>query len=112
MNSQKMLGVRFDSKLSLDGHIDDLCRKLSHHIAVLSRIKRFLPLQQRIAYYNAMIRQEMFYASTVWSSCSVGNKQRVFPLQKRSARVILDADTLANSVKLFKELNSLEFTSR
>ena len=55
-----------------------------------------------------MIKQEMLYASTVWSSCSLGNLQRVFRLQKRAARVILDADaTRANSVKLFKELNWL-----
>ena len=34
-----------------------------------------------------------------------GNLQRVLRLQKRSARAILDADTLANSVELFVKLN-------
>ena len=105
VNSQKLLGVTIDSKLSFDDHIDNFCSKLSQRIAVLSRIKRFLSLKQRIAYYNAMIKQEMLYASTVWSSCSLGKLQRVFRLQKRAARVILDADTRANSVKLCKELN-------
>ena len=51
----------------------------------------------------------MLFASTVWSSCSLGNLQRVFRLQKRAARVILDADTRANSVELFKKLNWLPF---
>ena len=36
-----------------------------------------------------------------------GNLQRVLRLQKRSARAILDADTLANSVELFVKLNWL-----
>ena len=72
VNSQILLGVTIDSKLSFDEHIDDLCRKVSQRIAVLKRIKKFLPFQQRIAYYNAMIKQDMLYASVVWSSCSLG----------------------------------------
>ena len=36
-----------------------------------------------------------------------GNLQRVLRLQKRSARAILDADTLANSVEVFVKLNWL-----
>ena len=54
-----------------------------------------------------MIKQAMLYASTLWFACCVGNLQRVFRLQKRSARVILDADTRANSVELFKKINWL-----
>ena len=74
---------------------------------MLSRIKRFLPREQRIAYYNAIIKQTMLFASTVWSACSIGNFQRVVRLQKRYARVILDADTRANNAELFEKLNWL-----
>ena len=48
-----------------------------------------------------MIKQTILYASNVWSACSTGNLQRVYRLQKRSARIILDADTRANGDKLF-----------
>ena len=51
----------------------------------------------------------MRYASTVWTSCSVENIKRVFRLQKRAARVILGADTKANSVKFFKQLGWVPF---
>ena len=44
---------------------------------------------------------------SVWSACSTGNLQRVFRLQKRSARIILDADTPANSDELFTRLDWL-----
>ena len=107
VSSQKLLGVKIDYKLSFDDHIDNFCKKLSQRIAVLSRIKRFLPREQRIANYNAMIRQTMLYAFTVWSACSAGSLQRGFCVQKRNAHVILDADTRANSVELFKKLNWL-----
>ena len=51
-----------------------------------------------------MMKQIMLYASTVWTSCSVENIQKVFWLQKCAARLILGADTKANSVKLFEQL--------
>ena len=51
----------------------------------------------------------MMYASAVWSSCSIENLRRVLRLQKRAARVVLDADTRANSVELFKKLEWLPF---
>ena len=44
-------------------HIDKLREKLCQRIAVLSRIKRFLPLEQRKAYHNVMIKQTIMYAS-------------------------------------------------
>ena len=47
----------------------------------------------------------MLYASNVWSACSTGNFQGVFCLQKQSARIILDADTRANSDELFTGLD-------
>ena len=72
--------------------------------------RRHLPLHQRILYYNAIIKQTMMYGSSVWVSTSVDNVNKVFRLQKRTARVI-NADTRANSVDLFGELNWLPFFS-
>ncbi len=63
--------------------------------AVLWKIRRSLPLDQRKLYYNAMIKQTMPYASTVWTSCSA----------KHASHVILNVDTKANSVQLFRELD-------
>ena len=51
----------------------------------------------------------MIYGSSVWVSTSVDNLNKVFRLQKRAARVFLNADTRANSVDLFKELSWLPF---
>lgn len=56
-----------------------------------------------------MIKQTMMYGSSVWVSTSADNLNMVFRLQKRAARVILKADTGANSVDLFRELNWLLF---
>ena len=80
VSSRKLLGVTIDSQLTFDQHVENLCTKLSQRIAVLRKIRRFLPLDQRKLYYNAMIKQTMLYASTVWTSCSVENMHKVFKL--------------------------------
>ena len=51
----------------------------------------------------------MLYGATAWTTCSSDNLRKVFSLQKRAARVILCADTRANSVKLFQQLEWILF---
>ena len=108
VHAHTLLEVTIDDKLSFDAHIEVLCKTLSQR-SVLKTIKSFLPLEQCILYYNAMIKQVMLYGSIVWSSCSIQNLKKVFRLQKRAARVIIDANRRANSVELFNKLSWLPF---
>ena len=78
-------------------------RKKTSQIIFYYTIRHHLPLDQGILYYNAMIKQIMMYGSSVWVSTSVDNLNKVFRLQKCAARFILNADTRANSVDLFRE---------
>ena len=64
-SSHKLLAVIIDTQLNFL-HIDNLCKKVTQHIAVLKKIRRHLPLDQRILYYNTMIKQTMMYGSSVW----------------------------------------------
>ena len=111
VNSHKLLGVTIDGQLTFDQHVERQWTKLSQRIAVLRKIRRFLPLDKRKLYCNAMIKQTTLYASTVWTSCSVENMQKVFKLQKRAARVILGADSKANSIQLFRKVDWVPFFS-
>lgn len=51
----------------------------------------------------------MIYGSSVWVSTSVDNLNKVSSLHKGATRVIVNADTRANSVDLFREINLLPF---
>ena len=55
-----------DKHLTFDVHVEELCKMLSQRIAVLRKIRRFIPIEQRILYYNAMIKQVMLYGLTIW----------------------------------------------
>ena len=97
------------SKLWFNAHVDKICKNLASRIAVLRKIWAFLPLSQRVKYYNAVIRPVMSYASVIWSSCDKEQLYRVLTLQKRAARVILYADRQGSSVALFNKLLGSRF---
>lgn len=104
---EKLLGVVIDSNLSWNLHIDCLIKKLNSRICLLKRAKVYLTFACRKMLYNALIKPILEYCCTVWGNCTVGNLQRVLRLQKRCARLIFDADTHENSVKLFNKLHWL-----
>ena len=50
-----------------------------------------------------MVRSVLNYGAVVWTNCEND------PLQKRAARLIMDADSLTSSVRLFDDLSWLPF---
>jgi hypothetical protein len=80
---------------------------MSQRIGVLKNIKRNLPIKERILFFSSMIKPVMLYGSPVWDSCSRENIEKISKLQKRAARVILEADRRESSDSLFKQLNWL-----
>ncbi|XP_067017158.1 uncharacterized protein [Acropora muricata] len=102
-------GLNIDSALSFNAHADKVCKKLASRIAVLRKIRAYLPLPKRIQYYNSIISPVMSYVSAIWSNCDKELFFRVFKLQKRAARVILYAERMAPSVELFNRLKWIPF---
>ena len=56
---------------------------------------------------NALIKPILDYCRTVWGNCSVENLLRLLQVQKRCARLILDATINDSSVELFDKLGWL-----
>ena len=51
----KLLGPEIDEELSFSEHIATVCKKVSRRIGLLKKIMNYLPLKQRLLYYNAFI---------------------------------------------------------
>ena len=115
VSSATLLGLDIDSHLSFSQHVDKICKKLSQHIALLRKIKVYLPLRQRLLYYNSIINPIITYASAIWSCVDNESSNRVLKLQKSAARVILSADRDSSSIKLkripFYEENNISSCS-
>ena len=56
VNSATLLGLEIDNMLCFNLHVEMICKRLSSRIAVLRKIRVFLPLSQRLLYYKAIIR--------------------------------------------------------
>ncbi|KAK3083738.1 hypothetical protein FSP39_002351 [Pinctada imbricata] len=104
---EKLLGVLVDQNLDFDQHIDYVCKNTSSKIALLNRIKKFLPLQTRKLYYNAYILPVMDYCLTIWGSAPKFQLERLHKLQKRAARTILEVPPETPSLPLFEQLGWL-----
>ena len=73
----KLLGLEIDEELSFSEHITTVCKQVSQRIGLLKKIMNYLPLKQRLLYYNALIRPVINYASVLWTNCDKESLGRV-----------------------------------
>ena len=65
-DSIKYLGVVLHENLTWNARIESLIAKVNQRIGLLNRIKHLLPLDSRVALYNALIRPLFDFADTIW----------------------------------------------
>ena len=109
---QKLLGIYIDENLSWNDHIIHISKSVSKKISLLRRLKKFLPIHARKLFYTSYIQPLLDYCCTVWGSCTQTNINNIIKLQKRAARIILDAPFLTPSADMFKTLQWLSFDKR
>ncbi len=100
--SDKLLGVTVDQHLNWHEHVNQIHRKISSNLALLWRIRQYIPIDTRITFYNAFIQPHLTFCSTVWGCTS--HIDRLEKLQRRAARIIFNADYRAPTEELFKQL--------
>ena len=65
-DSIKYLGVVIHKNLTWNEYVESLIAKVNQRIGLLNRIKHLLPLDARVALYNALIRPLFNFAKTIW----------------------------------------------
>ena len=109
---EKLLGVQIDNTLSWCQQIDKLCSLISSRIGLLTRLKLYIPVKGLCLFYNGYILPLFDYCCTIWGETTNTNLDKLFKLQKRAARIILDAQHDSPSKPLFKELGWLTLHNR
>lgn len=90
VTNDKILGVFVSNNLQWSEHVKHLAKKIASNIWLLSKIKNFLSNEHRILFYKSYIQPHLDFCSIVWGNTSEANKLKIFRLQKRACRVILD----------------------
>ena len=62
---EKLLGVKFDSKLRVDQHIIDLCRRASRKTHELARVTVFMNLSKQLLLMNSFFKTQFNYCPLI-----------------------------------------------
>ena len=80
---ERFLGLAIDPSLSQSSQVGNLRKKLPKRVAVLARIKKFLPVKCRIILFNASIKPILEYCVSVQGNSDAGLLDEIFKVQKR-----------------------------
>ena len=106
------LGIRIDSNLKWNEQINNICRKVCTSIAVMRRIKPFVPRNSLITIYNNMVLPHFDYAIIIWCSCGETNLNRLQKLQNMAMRIILSAPFRTHINDLLQTLGFMSVRDR
>ena len=66
--SQKHLGMHLDTKLSFQGHLDNVMSKLDKTIGLLRKLQAVLPRPSLVDIYKAFIRPHLDYWDIIYAN--------------------------------------------
>ena len=84
----KYLGIHLDPSLTLNDHIQKICKKSSSRLGLLRRIRPILTTHAAVDLYKAMVQPVMTYCSIVFATLSETNETRFRKIEKRALKSI------------------------
>ena len=106
ISNDKILGVFVDNNLMCSDHVKHISKKISSYIWLFSKIKHFLS-DHHVQFYKSYIQPRIDFCNIVWDNSCESNKMKIFRLQKRACKVILDYRVEG----LYEALSSLKILS-
>ena len=104
--SQKLLGVIVDRKLTFESHVSNLCKTTSNKIHALARISSLMDLNKRKLLINAFIKAQFGYCPLVWMMHKRSLNSRINKLHERALRITYD-DFTSTYTELMDKDNSV-----
>ena len=90
--SQKLLGIQIDSKLTFNSHVSNLCRKASQKLHALSRISNYMSISQRRRIFCSFIFSQFGYCPLIWMLHSRQLNNRINKIHYRALKIIYRDD--------------------
>ena len=87
-DTEKLLGVKFNKKLTFDDHISDICKKAGRKISALSRVTPYMRIAKKRILINAFFTSQFSYCPPVWMCHSRTNNSKINRLHERCLRLV------------------------
>ena len=87
-NCEKLLGIKVDSRLNFNEHLDGIIKKASRKINALSRITPFMNISKRRILMNSFFNSQFNYCPLVWMFHSRSINNKINRLHERVLRIV------------------------
>ena len=104
----KFLGVLIQENLSWKTHVNYISNRVSKAVAILSKLKHYLPKYALMIIFNSLCLSHISYALSVWGAAPKTITNRIFKLQKKGIRHVCNAKYNAHTQPLFKSNKILQ----
>ena len=108
----KFVGHVLDDKLTWQGHIQHICKKLASANFAINSTKNFLPLKVRKTLYYSLFDSHLNFGNLLWGCASKKLLDKIGNLQKRCVRNVSLKQFKAHTEPLFKKLEILQFSDK
>ena len=85
VSTSKSLGIRIDANLTWVSHIEKLAKKIVPGIAVIKRVRQFVPPATLHLIYKALTQPHFDYCNVVWGDYGIQLADKLQKLQNRAA---------------------------
>ena len=109
--SEKLLGVKFDSKMKFKEHVTGLCTIASQKLHALSRIGIYMTLKQRKTIMKSFILSQFGYCPLVWMFHCRKLNNRINNIHEKALRIVYQ-DSHSSFDSLLKKENSFTIHKR
>ena len=103
---EKLRGIKIDSKLRFDDHIQDLCNKANRKLRALTRATPYMNLQKRKVLMYAFFNAKFNYYPLIWMLHIRQNNNKIKHLHERCLHLIYD-DKLSSYEELLEKDGSV-----
>lgn len=110
----KILGSFFDNSLSMDIHVDQICKLSNYHLSNIYSIRKYLDPKTTETLVHAFVTSRLDYCNSLLFGMSKRNISRLQKIQNRAARLCLNLPRKARvpSSELLKTLHWLPVSFR
>ena len=112
VSHQKILGLNVDNNLTWRAHVDTVCGSISSLIGLMYWVRNCLDFNSVLLFYNSYILPRIDYCLTLWGNAPVDSLLKLFRLQKRAGRIILNVRSDTPSEYVFAQLNWMSVFQR
>lgn len=111
-SSTRILGITFDSALSFDAHISEVCISANYHLRAFAHIRSYLSLSSANLVASSIVSSRLDYCNSLLNGLSAHNIQRLQCVQNRAARIVLGVGHRVSAEPLLRKLHWLPVAKR